>query len=99
MEHSVSEDGSLTVVGQTRDAPPTEIQWFREGVLLDVNGDPYYNTTLTVTDRQNSSYNVSLQICQPGVNINGNYTLEVSGLGYDADSIEIEGNHCSAAVA
>ena len=93
MEHNVSEDGSLTVVGQTRYAPPTDIHWFRDGVLLDINGCSYYDMTTIVTDRLNSSYDVSLHICHPGMNINGNYTLNVSGLGYDTESIEIKGNH------
>ncbi len=93
LQYGISkDDGSLTLVCQTRDSPPTNISWYRDGVQLDTNEGAGLDMTVTVTNRSSSTFEISLQVCLPHVNINGTYTFEVSnGLGNDSVSIQVNG--------
>ena len=86
-----SSNRGITLVCQTQGSPPSNITWYRDGTPLDING----NTTdmaVTVTDRQNSEFNITLNICDSPDAIVGTYKCEVRNrLGYHHASTTLEG--------
>ena len=93
LRYSTARNGSLTLVCQTRGSPPTtNISWYRNGVQLDVHRESGLEMTVALTERSTSTFETTLQICQPGAILNGSYIFKVNnGLGTYTESVEIRG--------
>ena len=91
LNYSSSSNTSITLVINTRNAPPSNIKWYRDGTLVDINGNST-DMSVRVTNRQSSYFEIALKICDSPDNIVGNYRCEVGNrLGNDTQSYSIEG--------
>ena len=89
MSCNSSSNSSITLVCSTRDAPPSSIKWYRDDTLVDINGNST-NMSVRVTNRQNSYFEIALQIYNSLDNIVGNYRCEVANrLGNDTQSYSV----------
>ena len=64
-EHSES-DCIVRITCSTSDSPPTTLQWFRDGQIIEVDGANYESKQI-VTDRRNMYYNNVLCVMNPGL--------------------------------
>ena len=91
LNFSTSSIAAITLVCSTRSSPPSIIRWYRDGTLLDRNG----NTTdmaVTVTDRRNSYFDVTLNICQSPATVVGTYRCRAGNrLGDDSEYYTVQG--------
>ena len=58
----------------TMNSPPTTVTWKRDGVKIDVQTDPHYETLQVVVDRINSHYR-SILLIRSVLEIMGNHTF------------------------
>ena len=69
-------DSLLKIVCSTKDAPPTQISWYKDNVLLNVTEDNVSMSTI-VTDPRISGYNIYLLVDDVPDNIIGTYSISV----------------------
>ena len=61
LQHSTG-NGLMTLTCQTRNSPPSIIRWYKDNTLLDIDGSNY-TMSVTVTDRHNSYFDITLKVC------------------------------------
>ena len=64
-EHPES-DCIIRITCSTSDSPPTMVQWFRDGQIIEMDGANYISEQI-VTDRRNMYYNNVLCVMNPGL--------------------------------
>ena len=77
----VRRTSTLTLTCVTSRAPPTNLQWTRNGITLDID-DTTHRVTQTVTNRHLVYYNNKLEIFDHIDNVTGLYTCTVKNRYY-----------------
>ena len=89
--HYVHSPSVLKLFCVTKTAPPTEITWQKDGVILTI-GEDVLQKTRTVTDRNSSYYISTLSIEGRLASHKATYTVTVGNShGYDTESITLGG--------
>ena len=84
----MEQSDTTTFVCKTQNAPPTNINWFKDGERLEIDGDAIKMTT-KVTDRLASHYEITLRLTTSEFDCLKNITCEVGNFfGTNKDTIE-----------
>ena len=95
MEYRSYTNGSMNLKCQTRNSALSAINWYRDGVLLDLSRDTM-DVNVTSSNRRNSYYESTLSICDIPDAIVGEYTCEVNNaLGNDSEAYAVQGKKVS----
>ena len=93
-----SENGSINLVCNTSNSPPSSIKWYIDNAPLSIDGDST-RLMVKVTNRGSSHFQVSLSICDYADDVAGNYTCEVGNMfGNDSSSYELEGMYKTVSI-
>ena len=92
MQVNSGTDHTAKIICTSQNVPPTNITWFRNDEILDIDGNST-EMTIFVTNRQSSYFEITLVIiCDSPGNIGDIYTCLIANeLGMDYEEIEVQG--------